>query len=172
MSASASPSLSPCPCGSGRSYDDCCGRYHSGSATPETAEALMRARYSAYAVGAVDYLVQTVQPKDRSTSFRLAAREWSKNAEWLGLEILSAKGGEADQDGRVEFVARFRQQGEEQSHHEISRFQKKDGKWLFLEGKVLPSSAPAVASVPRSAPCPCGSGKKYKRCCGAGAAAE
>lgn len=128
----------------------------------------MRSRYAAYVLGEIDYLVQTVQPKDRSPSFRISAKEWSKGSEWLGLEIVSAKGGENDQEGRVEFIARFRQNGVDHTHHEISRFQKRDGRWLFLEGKVIPETATGAVTS-RSAPCPCGSGKKYKRCCGVGA---
>ncbi len=158
----------PCPCGSGNAYEDCCGRYHDGADVAPTAEALMRARYSAYARGKIDFLVLTVQPKDRLPETRRSAKEWAQGSEWLGLEILGARGGESDTTGQVEFIARFRQGGVEHAHHEVSRFQRKDGRWLFIDGRVIPSNATGAA-VPRSAPCPCGSGKKYTRCCGVGA---
>ena len=159
--------MTDCPCGNTRSYEECCQPYHSGSAIAPTAEAMMRSRYSAYVKGEIDYLIQTLLPEKRSLLDRKAAREWSESAEWLGLEVISAKGGEEDQRGQVEFIAKYSQEGVPQSHHELSTFKKRKGRWLFVEGKVL-SGAPGTASIARSAPCPCGSGKKYKRCCGAG----
>ena len=159
-----------CPCGSGDSYEKCCSPYHSGAASAPTAEALMRSRYCAYVKGEIEYLIQTVQPDQRHDLDRKSVREWSEGAEWLGLEILNSNGGEADNKGQVEFIARFRQAGAEYAHHEISRFRKRDGCWFYVDGKIIPTPPPG-GTFSRNAPCPCGSGKKYKRCCAPPAAA-
>ena len=153
--------MESCPCGNAR-FDECCKPYLSGAASAPTAEALMRSRYSAYVKEQIDYLAQTLHPKERPTFDPAAAREWAKSAQWLGLEIMWAKGGPADEQGQVEFVARFNQNGADHAHHEVSRFRKVDGQWYFLDGRVIP----AAGTVYQNDPCPCGSGKKFKRCCG------
>ena len=156
--------MEDCPCGSEIAYDKCCGPYHAGSAIAPTAEALMRSRYCAYVKAEIEYLFQTVQPDQRIGLDRKSIREWSEGAEWLGLEILNSTGGEGDKLGQVEFIAKFRQDEVDHSHHEVSRFKKKDGKWFYVDGKVKPMIAEG-ATISRNGPCPCGSGKKYKRCC-------
>jgi SEC-C motif-containing protein len=134
------------------------------TAPAKTAEALMRSRYSAYVKGAIDYLIDTVLPEQRFDLDRKSVQEWSESAEWKGLEVKNSSGGEADSKGKVEFVARFRQGGLEHTHHEIGRFKRRDGKWYYVDGKVIPT-VPAGAPISRNGPCPCGSGKKFKRCC-------
>ena len=126
----------------------------------------MRSRYSAYVKGEIDYLTQSLLPEERSTFSPKSAREWAESSEWLGLEIVKAKGGASDQKGEVEFIARFKQEGIEHEHHEISTFKKRNGRWFFADGRVLPK-IPVGMAVGRNTACPCGSGKKYKRCCGA-----
>jgi SEC-C motif-containing protein len=123
----------------------------------------MRSRYTAYVRGDIDYLVathQSDQPLDRA-----AIEKWSRESRWQGLEILAReRGGPDDEEGVVEFVAR----GEGFVHHERSRFRRVEGRWLYLDGEQ-PKKAPLrKAEAPgRNDPCPCGSGKKYKRCHGA-----
>ncbi|MGQ9367414.1 YchJ family protein [Azospirillum sp. ST 5-10] len=161
--------MTDCPCGSGRALDACCGPYLSGAAPAPTAEALMRSRYSAFATGNIDYLEDTLLPETRADFDRAQIAEWAQNSEWTGLEVRSvADGGEADSEGVVEFVARFRMQGKDYVHHETGRFAKRDGRWWYVDGVMgqRPRSAPKVG---RNDPCPCGSGKKYKKCCGAAA---
>src|SRR5690349_11081924 len=97
-----------CPCGSGDVLDACCGPFLDGVPAP-TALALMRSRYTAYVRGAVDYLIETHDAPARASLDRAAIAAWSRQTEWLGLEILdTVRGGEADEDGIVEFVARGR----------------------------------------------------------------
>lgn len=124
----------------------------------------MRSRYCAYVKGDISYLTQTLLPEQRATFSTKAAKDWSERVEWLGLEILRSKGGESDQKGEVEFVARYRENGEIQEHHEFSTFKKLAGRWYFADGKVQ-NAIPDAAVISRNALCPCGSGKKYKRCC-------
>ena len=146
-----------------------CRPFIEGKKLPQTASELMASRYVAYATQAVDYLLETHDPKTRSEADRKATLEWSRQADWRGLEILSTEKGSAEDDeGVVEFVARYALGGAEHKHHERAEFRKLDGRWFFINGEKV-SSAPVVRATPkigRNDPCSCGSGKKYKKCCG------
>jgi SEC-C motif-containing protein len=158
-----------CACGKGASIEVCCGPLHRGERAPATAEELMRSRYAAYATGAVDYVVDTHDPATAGEVDRDATRKWSSEAEWLGLDIVStAAGGADDQTGEVEFIARYRMNGIDTAHHERSKFRRIDGRWFYVDGDMV-KARPVVRDAPkvgRNDPCPCGSGKKYKRCHG------
>ncbi len=158
-----------CPCGSGRPFEDCCGPYISGKAKPATAEALMRSRYSAYATKAVDYIVDTCLRDEKHGIDVDATKRWSERATWLGLKILkSEEGGPSDEKGKVEFKATYIQGGLREEHHEKATFEKRDGAWLYTEGEVIPATVVREGpKVGRNESCPCGSGKKYKKCHGA-----
>ena len=158
-----------CHCGKGASYEECCLPYIEGKDLPATAEALMRSRYSAYASGEIEYIATTHIPKTRGDVDLEAAKQWSESAEWVGLEIVSTEaGGARDEAGRVEFAATYSVEGAEYRHHENSEFQKEDGRWFYVDGDIV-KKKPVVRDAPkvgRNDPCPCGSGKKFKRCCG------
>ncbi len=166
-----------CPCRlraeDRKPYSDCCAPYlEAGKAAP-TAEALMRARYSAFALGKIDFLLESLAPESRFDFDRKAVTHWSSQSQWLGLDILSAEQGQAgNKEGFVEFVAHFIMDGEQRAHRERSlfRFEEGDGHWYFVE-EANRKAAPIVkgAQPGRNDPCPCGSGKKYKKCCGAAA---
>ena len=148
----------PCPCGSNQPFDTCCDPLLAGSREASTAEALMRSRYTAYGRRDEAYLLRTWHPSTRPASLGL-----DEEIEWLGLEILRTEaGGPEDREGLVEFVARYRANGQHGSLQEASRFVREEGHWLYVDGKI----AEAGGRPGRNAPCPCGSGKKYKRCCG------
>jgi SEC-C motif-containing protein len=160
--------MNKCPCGSQNDYDSCCGPYITGTASAPTAEALMRSRYTAYAVQAIDYIKQTTHKSAVHAFNEEASHRWSKESDWLGLEIRSVKGGlEGDVDGDVEFVATYTQNGADQVHHERATFKKEGPKWYFVDGELI-GRDPFIRDTPkvgRNAPCPCGSGLKYKKCC-------
>lgn len=155
----ASERLSPvslkCACGSDRDYQHCCGLCHSGQRPAQTPEQLMRSRYSAYVLGEIDYIGAT----QKEEMNRDAAEQWSRQSEWQGLEIVEA------QDNYVEFVARYKNgRGELVEHRERSRFeQDEDGRWIYVDGST--PTLRSAARTGRNDPCPCGSGKKYKKCC-------
>ena len=92
-----------------------------------------------------------------------------KTATGRGLEIVeTTEGGPDDDTGTVEFIAKFKQNGQEIKHHELASFEKIDGKWIFMDGEV-PKPKQVIREtqkVGRNEPCPCGSGKKFKKCCG------
>jgi len=153
-----------CLCGSLISYEQCCEALHSGKKQAITAEALMRSRFTAYANKNESYLINTWDNATCPQSI-----DFSKDSsEWLRLEIvLVKKGGLKDKKGIVEFKAYFQQEGSEQVLNEVSRFVKKQGKWVYLDGKIK-SIATESGTINQglNAPCACGSGKKFKRCCG------
>jgi SEC-C motif domain protein len=132
-----SPESRPCPCTSGKQYDDCCQPFLSGKARPESAEALMRSRYSAYAMGEIEYLLKTIPLIDRKHFDMRAAKEWSQQSEWTGLEILSTKESANGTKATIEFKAKFKVNDEEHVHAERAYFEKTQGRWFFLDGKLL-----------------------------------
>ncbi len=158
--------MTDCPCGSGRVLSECCGPYLSGERHAPTAEALMRARYSAFATRQIDYLEDSLLPETRHDFDREHVREWADSSQWIGLDVIGVTdGGEADTEGKVEFVAHFTVGGREHHHHELSRFVKRDDRWWYLDGTIVPPKPRIVTKIGRNEPCPCGSGKKYKKCC-------
>ncbi len=147
-----------CPCGSALPLTQCCGQYHDGQ-RPATAEALMRSRYSAYALGLIDYLLQTTLPAQQAGLDRQAISVWSQSSEWLGLEVESHEpqaGNPAH--AYVTFVARWRDAQGEHSHRERSAFVVCNGDWFFIDPTV-------PLKTGRNDTCPCASGKKFKKCC-------
>ena len=151
-----------CPCGRPLSYDDCCGRFHRHHALPDTAEDLMRSRYSAFALGRADYLLATLHPDKRRPDEQAALEQSFRDTHWQGLRIVATDAGTAsDSAGTVEFIAHFRSGQREGQLHERSRFVKVDSQWLYVDGDMLPAKSPG-----RNDPCWCGSGKKFKKCHG------
>ncbi len=158
-----------CPCGKGESLETCCGPFLKGTKKPKTAEDLMRSRYSAFATGNVDYIIKTHDPDTVDQIDRESTEVWSKQSEWQGFEILSSDaGGEKDHFGTIEFVARYKLKGSQLEHRERATFRQQDGTWFFVDGEQI--AGPPVRregpKVGRNDPCPCGSGKKYKKCHG------
>jgi SEC-C motif-containing protein len=129
----------------------------------------MRARYTAFARGDVDFIVDSHHPDTREHVDREEVEQWSGDSEWLGLEILGTSAGEAgDDEGTVDFVARYSQGGVVHDHREHATFRRlDDGSWSFLDGEPLVAQPirRETPKVGRNEPCPCGSGKKYKKCC-------
>ena len=167
----AAPSASPdaCPCGSGRPYAACCGPYLAGDLWPETAEALMRSRYSAYALGNYDWLVATTHPQTRAeVSAEDLARQCA-GVRWLRLDVENCVDAtEPDAAALVEFHALYELDGVVRQLGERSAFLRHEGRLYYVDGSPLRPAAyrREAPKVGRNDPCPCGSGKKYKKCCG------
>ncbi len=147
-----------CRCGSGLPYEVCCGRYIEGSEKPTAALDLMKSRYSAYALGKGAYLVRTTVKENRYEADAALIDEFSQNSEWLKLEIV--QDSEDDTNAMVEFKAYYRDDDAIKLHHEKSTFVKEEGDWMYEAGLLFKTV------IGRNEPCPCGSGKKFKRCCG------
>lgn len=119
----------PCPCGSGATYDACCGRWHAGEPAP-TAEALMRSRYSAFTLNLVPYLLQTWHASTRPASLD----DLPPGLKWLGLQVRRAH--EDGDRATVEFVSRSKLGGKAARLHETSRFVREDGRWYYVDGDL------------------------------------
>lgn len=123
-------SPSECPCSSGTSYAECCGRLHRGAAAA-TAEELMRSRYSAFVVGDEDYLFRTWHPRTRPDDLTLPT-----DRDWTALVVLDTEaGGEDDEAGVVEFEARYVSGGHAGMQHEVSRFERRRGAWVYVDAR-------------------------------------
>ncbi len=157
-----------CYCGRPVEFEKCCDPYLKGTKNPSTAEELMRARYSAYVTGNIDFIESTHSPEKRDNLDVEGTRQWSSDSEWLGLEIIeTTKGGPHDTEGTVEFKALYSQNEISNEHHELSTFKKIEEKWYFDQGEIIPATVVREGKkIGRNDPCPCGSGKKYKKCCG------
>ncbi|HEB92016.1 MAG TPA: hypothetical protein ENI94_00780 [Gammaproteobacteria bacterium] len=153
-----------CPCGSGQPFADCCAPYLCGAKIAATAEALMRSRYTAYVEHDDAYLIASWDQQTCPDDLHPSASDGST---WTGLKILRTEaGGENDNEGVVEFVASCDVRGTPAQLHEISQFRRSDGRWLYVDGDTQQPVRRSQPKVGRNEPCFCGSGKKYKRCCG------
>jgi SEC-C motif domain protein len=159
-----------CPCGSGKEYEGCCLPLIRGERPAETAEELMRSRYTAHAKKEIDYVIDTTAAVQREKINRRQVENWAGRSEWLSLQITGTEaGGAEDEKGTVEFTAHYRDKGKKIEHREIAEFKKEEGRWYFVDGRA-PTPEQVVREGPkigRNDPCPCGSGKKHKKCCGA-----
>lgn len=148
-----SKTVHTCPCGSGQVFEACCGKFINDKESPPTAEQLMRSRYSAYVLKNEDYLLKSWHPSTRPPSLELSG----DSTQWKKLSIISTT------DNTVHFVAFFNEtvNGKENYFYlsENSEFIKEKN-WYYLKGIELKTS-----ELTKNMPCPCQSGKKFKRCC-------
>jgi SEC-C motif-containing protein len=162
--------LTLCPCGSNLTYSECCEPIIKGTSRAKTAEALMRSRYSAYVKKEFEHLRLSLLPKTRATYDEKSTIQWASKAVWENLKIIKTiDGSENDNEGFVEFLASYSENGVKKTHHEFSFFQKENGQWYYVESR-LPQVKQVIreaTKIGRNDPCTCGSGKKYKKCCGA-----
>lgn len=155
--------MTVCPCNSGKELAECCGPILAGATPAPTAEALMRSRYTAYVQENYDYVLKSCHESTRPADDEF---EGGQSVEWCGLEIIETEaGGEDDVEGGVEFIASYRAQGGVLGLHEKASFVKEDGRWFYVDGDIVKSPPVRSEKIARNAPCPCGSGKKYKKCC-------
>ncbi len=164
--------MSLCPCDSQRPYAECCQPIHLDPRSAESPEQLMRSRYSAHVKQLVDFVVDTYHPSCNAESQRAEIAE-SVHGDWCGLEVVSTEPGLNDDEGYVTFKATFRQDGDEYCLEERSRFVREDGQWFYIDGTFPREQVDERLSQPiqnlkvgRNDPCICGSGKKFKKCCG------
>ncbi|KTD11787.1 putative SEC-C motif domain protein [Legionella gratiana] len=153
-----------CPCGSQNTYELCCGLYLDNHELPQTPEQLMRSRYTAYSLGKIDYIKSTMKGKALIGFNEFEAVQWAKSVTWIGLTVIKSSLS-TPHIGFVEFAARFWERNQMKIIHELSEFHQENGRWYYISGVHKPTSnkihKPQIA---RNAPCPCGSGKKFKNC--------
>ncbi len=122
-----------CPCCSGKSYKDCCQPYHLKQKFSPTAEALMRSRFSAFAIPNGDYLWETTSPNKRQFHNKKDLQEWGEINDWTKLEIVDKPSA-----NKVEFKAFYNdEEGNPQVHHELSQFKMIQNRWYYVTGEFL-----------------------------------
>ena len=127
----------PCPCPSKKTYDACCEPYVSGRRPPETAAQLMRSRFTAYALGKVDYLIATTAAEERAKLDREDLAQYCRSVRCISLKILSTElGGAGDETGVVRFQASLQFNGRRTLHLEKSRFVREEGRWVYVDGET------------------------------------
>ncbi len=157
MSAKISNNSKSCPCGSNISLNDCCAPIIQGKLIAKTPEQLMRSRYTAYALRDIEYLLESwdIMYRPVSISFEHEVR-------WLRLEITDThEFKNEDNTGKVSFIATSICEDTLVEMQEKSTFIKKNGVWLYQKGELTTTRK----TIALNGKCPCGSGKKFKRCC-------
>lgn len=154
--------MSLCPCCSGKEFEQCCEPLIKGVKIAESAEEMMRSRYTAYSLKDIDYVLRTTHADKLKEFGREEMEAWANAVEWQNLDIISST-----DDGMVEFKAKFKEAGAINNHHEISTFKLVDEQWYFYDSEYpKQQTIKTEKKVGRNEPCPCGSGKKFKKCCG------
>ena len=155
----------PCPCGSGITYQNCCGSFICHEKLPATPEELMRSRYTAYHEVNMHYIIDTMKSPAADHFDVEEARAWAESVRWTGLEIIQTH--HDGNKGIVEFRAHYVMDGKKCILHEVSEFIRDEGKWYYVNGThPEKKSIINIKKIGRNDSCPCGSNKKYKKCCG------
>ncbi len=148
-----------CPCGSGKLFDRCCGPYLAGITHPVTPEQLMRSRYTANVEQDQVYLFKTWHSATRPDTI-------CGFNNWCSLQIITVQGGGPEEsEGMVEFRAMYGEVDRLGCLHEKSHFVREYDRWYYFDGEIIESGLLPQVKVGRNDPCPCGSCKKYKKCC-------
>ena len=148
-----------CPCGSQTIYSACCGQFHQGLSLPQTAEALMRSRYSAYALNNLSYIKNTMQGKAAQRFSHDDPDDQQMDHQLLGLEVIRHTIDKKNPNHAfVEFRTLHQFHNKFSVIQEFSEFSRIQEKWFYVDGKIQKSSV--------NDPCPCHSGKKFKKCHG------
>ncbi|RUM35196.1 MAG: zinc chelation protein SecC [Desulfobulbus sp.] len=150
-----------CMCGSGRAFSACCSPIIRSTRLAATAEELMRSRFTANVLRDVRYILDSWYASTRPETL-----DPGSIPQWIRLQIVDVVAGTAsDEEGIVEFKATCLQADRFSLLHERSRFVRKNGQWYYLDGEIIRHATVSARGVGRNNPCPCGSGRKYKKCC-------
>ncbi|MGL9774176.1 MAG: YchJ family metal-binding protein [Sodalis sp. (in: enterobacteria)] len=149
-----------CPCNSGKLYADCWAPFITKDALPSTPEQLMWSRYSAFVIQDGDYLIATWHPQAGAEAWRDDITAGFRTTRWRGLPVQECAAGQNSDSGYVIFLARVYDERQRRNGfiYERSRFVRRNKRWYYVDGRhIVPG---------RNALYPCGSGLKYKKCCG------
>lgn len=136
----------------------CCRPYIAGAKVPESAEQLMRSRYTAYTQSRIDYIKQTMAKKAAEHFDEADAKQWADSVKWLGLKVENTYTSKKENNiAFVQYFAQYQSGDRKEFIYETSEFHLHEGKWLYVDG--------IHHAISKNQLCPCGSGKKFKRCC-------
>ncbi len=150
----------PCYCGSHKDFTDCCQPLITHQRPADSAEQLMRSRFSAYCIKAFEYVLATYAPEPRQQLSISELEQSDQGTRWIGLTIVPTTSPNND---TVEFRAFYMADGKPGQLHETSRFIKEENEWRYLDGEL--HSDCGRLTIGRNDPCLCKSGKKFKQCC-------
>jgi SEC-C motif-containing protein len=158
--------MSLCPCGSQKTYEQCCKPFIEKKQSPQTPEQLMRSRYTAYSLAQIDYIKSTMKGKALIGFNELEVTKWAQTVVWTGLKVIQSY-IETPEKGFVEFSATFMEGEQLKTIHELSEFHQEHTIWFYVDGenKQVPIKN-IKQKITRNSHCPCGSGKKFKNCHG------
>ncbi|BBN81209.1 UPF0225 protein [Pseudoalteromonas sp. A25] len=148
-----------CYCSSNTPFEECCGPFINSSHLPTTAEQLMRSRYSAYCTKNAEYIRATYVQNEQQHHSVEDILAFADVAQFIKLEIIDT--GSTSEASYVEFKATYIAENKVCMLHEKSLFVKESEQWKYLDGTILPT---LETKIGRNDECPCGSGKKYKKC--------
>ncbi len=151
-----------CPCCSKKLFKSCCEPFLKTEKKTETAEQLMRSRYTAFTLGNMDYIASTQAEKGAEGFDSESAKQSADHTKWCGLNVIDAGKKNGSDKDEVEFSARYIVGDQLHLLHERSQFKKINGQWFYTSGTLIPHSPISIKS---NQPCPCGSKKKYSQCC-------
>ncbi len=137
---------------------------------PTSPRELLDARYQAFVDGDVDFILETVHPEKKRKHDRKTIEAWSRNATWKGIRVEKEDGEKEGRRAWITFSLEYEEGGRAIDHRERAEFRMREGRWFYYDSK-FPRGEPVKrepGKVGRNDPCPCGSGKKFKKCCGAG----
>ena len=160
--------MSQCPCASQASFADCCEPFLLGTKPIATPMELMRSRYSAHVRGDAKYLIFSTLPEQQTQMSPVELQDWLDAVRWKSLTILDDGQYNPDSDeGWVEFEALYLEEGKHYLHRERSHFVRRQGHWFFdmHPGVDKWAGSNAARLLGRNDECPCGSGRKLKKCC-------
>ena len=124
--------LSKCPCNSTKNYEECCQIIHKNPKNAQTAEQLMRARYSAFVFHQIDFIYNTFHPNTRRYQNKIDIQNWATESKWMQLEIVKST------NNTVEFRAHYLDMNNNvQIHHEKSNFKQLQNVWFYYDGKII-----------------------------------
>lgn len=148
--------MKPCPCNPEKLFADCCEPFLQHKKNPQSPLELMQSRYTAYVTHQKEYLLETWHPSSRPQTINL-----NQSPKWLRLQI--TKTSYQGNQGMVEFKASYKTGNKIDILHETSHFIKEGSRWFYVDGNL---HKPPQGKVGRNDPCPCGSDRKFKKCCG------
>jgi SEC-C motif-containing protein len=151
-----------CFCGNQRTFEKCCQPIISGKINPQNAEQLMRSRFSAYVIEDYPYILQTYASQQRSGLSVRQLADSAQGTQWLNLQVLAHH--PQPNTAQVEFKAFYQVDGRYYVVLELSDFKREDDRWCYTTGVIQKDSG--EFSPERNSQCLCGSGKKFKKCCG------
>ncbi|KMT65361.1 YchJ family protein [Catenovulum maritimum] len=149
-----------CPCNSEKPFSVCCEPYLTNKLKAENAEVLMRSRYTAYHQKHISYLVDTQHKSTHSEHIAEEIQAFADQAKFIKLTVIKHEVISLAQQ-RVEFEARYIIENTLFTMREISNFTMENNLWYYLDGQLNSKET----KLSKNAVCPCGKGKKYKRCC-------